>query len=132
MLIVSLDSDTVHFLKLEFLLEDMIILNAFLSMQRERSQLVRNMKRNSSKKDVSYTNAVIMARRLFMLDGFKKSEVAAKLSDRLGTHACPHRCVHINLPSFFSHSSLVTSHLSPLYTYHSPRSSFPVLNVSPT
>ncbi len=35
----------------------------------------------SQKKDDPYTMAVSLARRLYMLDGFKKSEVAQKLAD---------------------------------------------------
>ena len=43
----------------------------------------RKLKRNrSSKKKDEYANAVFMARQLYMLDGYKKSEVAARLADK--------------------------------------------------
>ena len=43
----------------------------------------RKLKRGrSSKKKDEYAEAVFMARQLYMLDGYKKSEVAAKLADK--------------------------------------------------
>lgn len=49
----------------------------------ELMKMYRNSPNRShpSKKDDPYTMAVSLARRLYMLDGFKKSEIAQKLAD---------------------------------------------------
>jgi len=54
-------------------------------LQTDRSHQVAKLVRRSSSKKKSgdpYTSAVTIARKLYMLDGFKKSEVAAKLYDQ--------------------------------------------------